>query len=96
MREVYPPRDIPPFVMYCVNGKPRSSLLIESTDSMICIIMMLRLYRFITDYNYSRLLHVHMHRKNNANCDGTRFYRCLYNTYACKLVFPIFRRGFAL
>ena len=29
--KVYPPRDIRPFVMYCVNGKPRSSLLIEST-----------------------------------------------------------------
>ena len=35
MRDMYPARDIPPFVMYCVNGKPRSSLLIESTDSMI-------------------------------------------------------------
>ena len=35
--KVYPPRDIRPFVMYCVNGKPRSSLLIESTDSMIYI-----------------------------------------------------------
>ena len=35
--KVYPPRDIRPFVMYCVNGKPRSSLLIESTDSMIHI-----------------------------------------------------------
>ena len=33
--KVYPPRDIRPFVMYCVNGKRRSSLLIESTDSMI-------------------------------------------------------------
>ena len=33
--KVYPSRDILPFVMYCVNGKPRSSLLIESTDSMI-------------------------------------------------------------
>ena len=32
---VYPARDIHPFVMYCVNGKPCSSLLIESTDSMI-------------------------------------------------------------
>ena len=32
---VYLARDIPPFVMYCVNGKPRSSLLKESTDSMI-------------------------------------------------------------
>ena len=35
--KVYPPRDIRPFVMYCVNGKPRSFLLIESTDSMIII-----------------------------------------------------------
>ena len=24
-------------LVYCINGKPRSSLLIESTDSMICI-----------------------------------------------------------
>ena len=30
---VYLARYIGPFVMYCVNGKPRSSLLIESTDS---------------------------------------------------------------
>ena len=36
--KVYPLRDIRPFVMYCVNGKPRSSLLIESTDSMILIL----------------------------------------------------------
>ena len=28
----YPARDIRPFVMYCVNGKPSSSLLIESTS----------------------------------------------------------------
>ena len=32
---VYPARDIRPFVMYCVNEKTRSFLLIESTDSMI-------------------------------------------------------------
>ena len=32
---VYLARDIPQFVMYCVNGKPRSPLFIESTDSMI-------------------------------------------------------------
>ena len=36
--KLYPPRDIRSFVMYCVNGKPRSSLLIESTDSMILIL----------------------------------------------------------
>ena len=32
---VYLARDIPAFVMYCVNGVSGSSLLIESTDSMI-------------------------------------------------------------
>ena len=32
---VYLARDIPVFVMYCVYGTSRSSLLIESTDSMI-------------------------------------------------------------
>ena len=31
---VYLARDIPAFVMYCVNGESGSSLLIESTDSM--------------------------------------------------------------
>ena len=36
---VYPARDIRPFVMYCVSGKPRSSLLIESTDSDIFVSM---------------------------------------------------------
>ena len=34
---VYLARDIPAFVTYCVNGESRSSLLIESTDSMIYI-----------------------------------------------------------
>ena len=32
---VYLAQDIPAFVMYCVNGASRSSLLIESSDSMI-------------------------------------------------------------
>ena len=32
---VYLARDIPAFVMFCVYGESRSSLLIESTDSMI-------------------------------------------------------------
>ena len=32
---VYLARDIPAFVMYCVNGASRSSIRIESTDSMI-------------------------------------------------------------
>ena len=42
---VYLARDIRPFVMYCVNGKLRSSLLIESTDSMINIIIPQWTYR---------------------------------------------------
>ena len=32
---VYLARDIPAFVMYCINGESGSSLLIEFTDSMI-------------------------------------------------------------
>ena len=32
---VYLARDIPAFVMYCVNGESGSSILIVSTDSMI-------------------------------------------------------------
>ena len=32
---VYLARAIPVFIMYCVNGASRSSLLIKSTDSMI-------------------------------------------------------------
>ena len=36
---VYLARDIPAFVMYCVNGASRSSLLIESTDSVIDILV---------------------------------------------------------
>ena len=34
---VYLARDNPAFVMYCVNGASDSSLLLESTDSMIRI-----------------------------------------------------------
>ena len=35
MRDSDLARDIPPFVMYCVYGESGSSLLIESTNSMI-------------------------------------------------------------
>ena len=34
---VYLAQDIPAFVMYCVYGASRSSLLIESTNSMIIV-----------------------------------------------------------
>ena len=36
---VYLARDIPAFVMYCVNGASRTSLVIESTNSMIYVHM---------------------------------------------------------
>ena len=59
---MYPSRDIRPFVMYCVNGKPRSSLLIESTDSMILILILILLlqwtYRDSVLFSDARL-HVH-------------------------------------
>ena len=44
---VYLTRDIPAFVMYCVNGASRSSLLIESTDSMIHPSAVLKLYTVV-------------------------------------------------
>ena len=56
--KVYPPRDIHPFVMYCVNGKPRSSLLIESTDSMIIAIVSLSHFQAPSLYihNYDTMI----------------------------------------
>ena len=47
---VYLARDIPAFVMYCVNGESGSSLLIESTDSMIspAVFTYLRFYTNLT------------------------------------------------
>ena len=48
---VYPPRDVRPFVMYCVNGKPRSSLFIESTDSLIIILNFVLNDYFTKNYN---------------------------------------------
>ena len=50
--KVYPPRDIRPFVMYCVNGKPRSSLLIESTDSMIESTDSMIFCYYINEFNF--------------------------------------------
>ena len=44
---VYLARDIPAFVMYCVNGESGSSLLIESTDSMIYLYLFLYMNYFI-------------------------------------------------
>ena len=38
---VYLARDIPAFVMYCVNGESGSSLLIESTYSMIIAVVVI-------------------------------------------------------
>ena len=38
---MYLARDIPAFVMYCIYGESRSSLLIESVDSMIIIIIII-------------------------------------------------------
>ena len=36
MRDSVPSARYSPFVMYCVYGESGSSLLMESTDSMIC------------------------------------------------------------
>ena len=46
---VYLAQDITAFVMYCVNGVSRSSLLIEFTDSMIIYVYQ-EYFVLINDY----------------------------------------------
>ena len=41
---VYLARDIPAFVLYCIYGESRSSLLIQSTDSMIYSLFEIKMY----------------------------------------------------
>ena len=38
---VYLARDIPAFGMYCVNGESGPSVLIESTDSLILLLIII-------------------------------------------------------
>ena len=57
---VFLARDIQAFVMYCVNGTSGSSLLIESTDSMIHVIYILELYGYFTL--------THLHNKVHTLC----------------------------
>ena len=59
---VYLARDIPEFVMYCVNGESGSSLLIESTDSMI-VLLYHHVYRAgVYTHTYTHIhTHVHTH-----------------------------------
>ena len=55
---VYLARDIPAFVMYCVNGESGSSLLIESTDTDNSVTMCLHaVYMF---YMYCCLHAIHV------------------------------------
>ena len=51
---VYLAQAIQAFVMYCVNGTSRSSLLIESTDSMITIGWLFQITKLV-----NRVLVVH-------------------------------------
>ena len=63
---VYPARDIRPFVMYCVNGKPRSSLhIIESVDSISRDERGFPLTQYITNGGISRAGYTITHFKND-------------------------------
>ena len=55
---VYLSRVIPAFVMYCVNGASTSSLLIESTDSMILLtqLSIVKIYLFTVNNAENKLL----------------------------------------
>ena len=61
---LYLVRDIPAVVMYCVNGKSGSSILIVSTDSMIYIIT----------------LPVHVSNNNCSGAMATIIYACIILT----------------
>ena len=66
---VYLARDIPAFVMYCVNGESGLSLLIESTDSMIYIYMYIYIYIYIGRILHSSTVSVGLaqaHPNNNS------------------------------
>ena len=63
---VYPARDIRPFVMYCVNGIPRSSLLIiESVDSISKDERGFPLTQYITNGRISRGGYTFTHFKHH-------------------------------
>ena len=52
-------RDIPAFVMYCVNGESGSSLLIESTYSMIHTLHVIIIVHYILYIFYNVIIIVH-------------------------------------
>ena len=52
---VYLAGAIQAFVMYCFNGTSRSSLLIESTDSMICIYICDRICENVTNCTFNNI-----------------------------------------
>ena len=58
---VYLGRAIQAFVMYCVNGTSRSSLLIESTDSMTCQTKLHTPIRILYVYTATATPHVTPH-----------------------------------
>ena len=75
---VYLARDIPQFVMYCVNGKPRSSLFIESTDSMIIYIKYQKTFK-----NEQRNMDDTAKKRVNTSGVGEsiNYYEDIYNIY---------------
>ena len=79
---VYLAGAIQAFVMYCVNGTSRSSLLIESTDSMICICITffaLTLCYIYTSFFFFLLYMVFIHViVHEVNIDTPSIYRKYY------------------
>ena len=63
---VYLAGAIQAFVMYCVNGTSRSSLLIESTDSMICAEIFL--FEVLCNHFYNDLLKCGLFVRPMSSC----------------------------
>ena len=66
---VYLAQDIPAYVMYCVNGESGSSLLIESTDSMIYMYIpffLVLISALYTRYFLHAFTYTHSHSHSNS------------------------------
>ena len=73
---VYLARDIPPFVMYCVNGKPCPSLFIESTDSII-----IRTKKHFKNEQRNRDAAAPKRANTSGVGESNNYYEDIYNIY---------------
>ena len=81
---MYLAQDIPAFVMYCVNGESGSSLLIESTNSMI--------YRYVHVKNIIGAIHkAATHYRHNVTYALTTLRSAVHTAFAHYVNFTLIK-----